>query len=135
MLELNDSRTLHVCKPGLPALNGSRETAPIYAAEQHDAVQRVPQRTLLGEQPVDFAKLLELELAVVDTDSGETNAERIVKSLIGAAIGGNFRALQEILNRTDLSLAREAGPPHGYDHNAAVRYLESSGEHESNTGE
>lgn len=86
-----------------------------------------------GDSPapggVDLRGLLQARLAGIDAESGRTFAELIIESWVGSAIGGNFRALQEILDRTQAA----SGPPPApasYDDRAALETLEQSVEHD-----
>ena len=78
---------------------------------------------------VDLRALLRSYLTSIDAESGRTFADRLIESWVGLAIAGNFKALQEILERTQLMDAPPVAPA-GYDDRAALWELEQSVEHD-----
>jgi hypothetical protein len=66
--------------------------------------------SLSGASHASLTGLLRHRLAQVDETTNSTWAERLIETWIIEAVKGNFRALQEILNRVD-GAARVDGTP------------------------
>jgi hypothetical protein len=69
--------------------------------------------------------LLRRRLSQAEIDTTKTWAQRLIEAWIGEALGGNFRALQEIVERIDGDSTRESAstaPP--LDEHTARKILE-----------
>ncbi len=55
--------------------------------------------------------LLQRRLSQVDLGTQKTWAQRLIEAWIGEALGGNFRALQEIVERIDGNSTSESATP------------------------
>jgi hypothetical protein len=81
-----------------------------------------------ADRPVSLIELLRRRLAQVDEATNATWAERLIEAWIIEALKGNFRALQEILNRVEGERVVD-GETHGgalaVDEQTAAKILEA----------
>lgn len=76
---------------------------------------------------VDMTRLLLDYLGRTNSDKKQTYAEGLIEAWVKMALAGNFRALQEILERTETA-APPPGPPASFDDREALNILEDGGE-------
>jgi hypothetical protein len=74
---------------------------------------------------LNLRDLLRCRLSQVDLGNGKTWAQQLIEAWIGEALGGNFRALQEIVERIDGdSPSKPASPAPALDEHTARKILE-----------
>jgi hypothetical protein len=78
------------------------------------------------ETPTGLTDHLRCRLCQVGLDNGKTFSQELIDAWIGEALGGNFRALQEIIERIDgaSSRASNASAPPTIDEHMAGKILE-----------
>ena len=87
------------------------------------AIESLKSRIENLKAELDLGALLRAQLDRVDPETGRKYAELLIESWVSSAIAGNFRAVQEILDRTEA--ARDQAPaPASFDEAAALRVLE-----------